>query len=171
MKTLVVGLGNPILTDDGVGVLVAAQVATRIPPTHWSEITVTEASLGGLRLMELMLGYERVILIDAILPSPDIPVGSWFRTTLDEMHSEHPTFHSTNTHDMSIGTAIEMGRRMGLPLPDEIIIYAIGVANVTDFGDQPSKVVSEAIPRVAEAVLVELGLTNEENHSRIALEG
>ncbi|NIN64428.1 MAG: peptidase M52, partial [Anaerolineae bacterium] len=33
----------------------------------WADITVTEACVGGLRLMELMVGYDRVILIDAIV--------------------------------------------------------------------------------------------------------
>ena len=63
MKTLVLGLGNPILTDDGVGVYAAATVREALPPD--SPIDVSEVSVGGLGLMERMLGYDRVILIDA----------------------------------------------------------------------------------------------------------
>jgi hydrogenase maturation protease len=54
-RTLILGLGNPILTDDGVGVLVAEQVRARLPEdTH---IDITEVSVGGLTLMETMIGY------------------------------------------------------------------------------------------------------------------
>ena len=67
MKTLIVGLGNPILTDDGVGVKVAYAVEEALSPNIPENLTVTEASVGGLRLMELMVGYDRVILIDAIM--------------------------------------------------------------------------------------------------------
>ncbi len=65
MKTLVVGLGNPILTDDGVGVKVAYEVEKVVSATSREDIDVIEASAGGLRLMELMIGYDRLILIDA----------------------------------------------------------------------------------------------------------
>jgi hydrogenase maturation protease len=63
VKTLILGLGNPILTDDGVGVLVAEEVRSRLPED--TPIDITEVSVGGLTLMETMIGYDRVILIDA----------------------------------------------------------------------------------------------------------
>ena len=62
MKTLIIGLGNPILGDDGVGWKVANQLTTIIDPDFSVEIDC--ASLGGLSLMERMLGYQRVIVID-----------------------------------------------------------------------------------------------------------
>ena len=67
-QTLVVGLGNPILTDDGVGVKVAYEVAEALPPELTKSITITEASVGGLRLMEMMIDFHKVIIIDAFMP-------------------------------------------------------------------------------------------------------
>ena len=64
-KTLILGLGNPILGDDGVGWKVADAVQTRLG-TLKVPVEVDFASLGGLSLMERMLGYERVILIDTV---------------------------------------------------------------------------------------------------------
>jgi len=64
MKTLVIGLGNPILGDDGVGWKVAKELTTLIDPDTSVEIDC--ASLGGLSLMERMLGYQRVIVIDSM---------------------------------------------------------------------------------------------------------
>lgn len=64
MKTLVIGLGNPILTDDGVGIYAAQAVREALPIN--SKVAVKELSVGGLALMEAMVGYNYVILIDAL---------------------------------------------------------------------------------------------------------
>ncbi len=180
MKTLVLGLGNPILTDDGVGVRVAEAVGSALrgeeaqqyrgatgeamggvlPPIASGnlqelDVVVQEVSIGGLTLMETMLGFDRVILIDA-LERPDVLPGALLRLTLPDLERISPTQHSASPHDVNLVTAFELGRRMGLPLPTSVIIYAIGVENVLDFGDQPTPAVAAAIPTAAAAVLQEL---------------
>lgn len=163
MRTLVIGLGNPILTDDGVGVKVAYAVGDALAAPHTSgskevehdDVTVTEASVGGLRLMEMMLGYDRVILVDA-LQHPDARPGSIRRMTLEDLRTITPTQHSACAHDTSLATALELGRQMGLHLPQELTIYAIGVENITYFGEHPTPAVARAIPEVTRAVLAEL---------------
>jgi hydrogenase maturation protease len=155
LRTLVIGLGNPILTDDGVGVKVAYAVSDALASGEHNDVTVTEASVGGLRLMEIMLGYDRVILIDA-LKHPDARPGTIRRMTLEELRTITPTQHSACAHDTSLATALELGRQMGLHLPQELTIYAIGVDNVTYFGEQPTPAVARAIPDVTQAVLTEL---------------
>jgi len=157
VRTLVIGLGNPILTDDGVGVKVAYAVQDALASTRRSDVTVTEASVGGLRLMEMMMGYERVILIDALQHRDALP-GTVWRMTLEDLRTISPTQHSTCAHDTSLVTALEMGQEIGLPLPKNITIYAVGVENVTYFGEQPTPAVAEAIPQVTAAVLAELNL-------------
>jgi hydrogenase maturation protease len=157
MRTLVIGLGNPILTDDGVGVKVAYAVRDALASGGHSDVTVTEASVGGLRLMELMVGYDRVVLIDALQLSNAKP-GTIRRMTLEELRTISPTQHSTCAHDTSLVTALDLGRQLGLPLPKEFTIYAVGVENVTWFGEQPTPAVAEAVPQVTAAVLAELSL-------------
>ena len=157
MRTLVIGLGNPILTDDGVGVKVAYAVREALASGGHSDVTVTEASVGGLRLMELMVGYDRVVLIDALQHSDARP-GTIRRMTLEELRTISPTQHSTCAHDTSLVTALDLGRQLGLPLPKEFTIYGVGVENVTWFGEQPTPAVAEAIPQVTAAVLAELSL-------------
>jgi hydrogenase maturation protease len=155
-KTLVVGLGNPILTDDGVGVIVANKVEGALGLLGLDSVTVTEASVGGLRLMELMVGFDRVILIDAILTSNGAKPGTIQFLSLEDLRDISPTQHSTCAHDTSLITALELGKHLGLHLPDDIIIYAVEVANVSDFSDQPTPTVAEAVPKVTELVLTEL---------------
>ena len=158
-KTLVVGLGNPILTDDGVGVKVAYEVERALASTNSNDITVTEASAGGLRLMELMIGYDRVILVDAFMGGNGDEPGTVHHMTLDDLRCVSPTQHSVCAHDTSLVTALDLGARMGLHLPQEISIHAIEVENVIEFSEEPTPAVAAVIPEVAAAVLAELNLT------------
>ena len=159
-STLVLGLGNPILTDDGVGVSAAAAVRKALPPD--AAIEVSEVSVGGLGLMERMLGYDRVILIDAFQNGGGRP-GAVYRLTLDDLRSASPTQHSASAHDTNLVTALDMARRMGLSPPAETIVYAVEVENVQDFGEEPTPAVAAAIPAVVASVLTELGLDPSES--------
>jgi hydrogenase maturation protease len=158
MKTLVVGLGNPILTDDGVGVKVAYEVEKAIMAASRDDIDVIEASAGGLRLMELMIGYDRLVLIDAFSVANGRQPGKIHRLTFDDLRDISPTQHSSSAHDTTFVTALEMGRTIGLKLPTMISIYGIEVENLYEFGDEPTPAVAAAIPEATAAVLSELHL-------------
>jgi hydrogenase maturation protease len=118
---------------------------------------VFEASAGGLRLMEMMVGYDRVVLIDALQQSDARP-GTFRRMTLQELRAISPTQHSTCAHDTSLVTALDLGKQLGLHLPKEFAIYGVGVQNVDYFGEEPTPEVARAIPGVTAAVLAELNV-------------
>jgi hydrogenase maturation protease len=155
MKTLVIGLGNPILTDDGVGVKVAFAVRDRLAAAGENDIEVTEASVGGLHLMEMMVGCDRVILVDAIQTRDGQP-GTIHCLTLDDIDSRLPTQHSASAHDMNLPTALEMGRRLGLALPEKIEIFAIEAEDVVTFGEKCTPNVAAVVPYVTELILKSL---------------
>ncbi len=155
MRTLVLGLGNPILTDDSVGVRVAEEVRAALAPRREHPVVVETASLGGLALMEMLIGYDRAILIDALCRGDQAP-GSLLRLSLRDVQALSPTERSVSPHDTSLGVALDLGRQMGLPLPAEIVIYAITVTEVLDFGDEPTPPVAAAIPAAVNAVLAEV---------------
>lgn len=159
MKTLIIGLGNPILTDDGVGVKVAYELEKIIDLNSYPNLTITEASAGGLRLMEAMLGYDRVLLIDAFLLDEKTTVpGRIHRMTLDELRSLTPTQHSTSAHDTSLVTALDAAREMGYKTPSLMTIFAVEVENILEFSETPTPAVAAAIPLVTQMVLDELGI-------------
>ena len=64
MKTLILGLGNPLLRDDSVGLRVIQELQDRLAARPGVE--VSEDYWGGLRLMERMIGFDRVIVVDAM---------------------------------------------------------------------------------------------------------
>ena len=156
MKILVIGLGNPILTDDGVGVKVAYALEDILADSR-PDVVVTEASAGGLRLMELMLGYDRAIIVDAFTNGSNTP-GKMHRMTLDDLRDISPTQHSASAHDTTLVTALDAGKALGMHLLDEVVIYAIEVENVIDFSEEPTTAVAAAIPGAVTAVLHELGV-------------
>ena len=151
MKTLILGLGNPILTDDGVGIHVVRAVAARC---QVDGVAFAEASVGGLRLLDAIAGYERVIMVDAIQTHDGKP-GDIYRLPPDGLRA---SLHSGSTHDLSLSGALALGRGMGMTLPDDrsISIVAIEVEDVLTFGEVCTPTVAAAIPHAVEMVLAEL---------------
>ena len=158
MKTLIIGLGNPILGDDGVGWVVAEQVkavlADRLSSVvNGASIEVDCASLGGLSLMERLTGSERVILIDSIFTGRK-DVGSLSQFTLREL-PDLTGGHSASAHDTSLRNALNVGRSMHIELPEDenVIIIAIEAEAVYDFSQELSPAVAEAVPIAVKVVL------------------
>jgi len=149
MKTLVLGLGNPILTDDGVGPQVAKELEGRLDQ---QEITVMEGSLGGLNLLDLLVGYDRAIIIDAI-ETVGGKAGQIYRLDLEAFDA---TRHAASVHDINFATALELGKRLGLALPQQIDIFAIEVVDTSRFSEECTPKVSEAIPLCVETIVQEM---------------
>ena len=157
-KILIIGVGNPILTDDGVGVKIAREVERQINLENHPGLTITEASAGGLRLMDALLDYQRVVLIDAYYLDPETThPGRIHRLSLADLASK-PTQHSTSAHDTSLVTALDTAQELGYAIPEEISIFAVEVENILEFSDEPTPAVAAAIPIVAELIIKELRL-------------
>ena len=149
MKTLVLGMGNPILSDDGVGLRIAAELEGRVDR---QEVTVAETSLAGLGLLDLLTGYDRAIVIDAI-QTVGGEAGQVYRFTPEALQV---TRHAGTTHDVDFATALELGKVLGLDMPQQIIIYAVEVRDVSSFSEECSPEVKRAIPACVEMVIEEL---------------
>jgi len=150
-KTLIIGLGNPILGDDGVGWRVAAEVKRLLTSDLISKIEVDTLSLGGLSLMERLIGYDQAILIDAMDTGREA-VGSVSTFKLEEL-PDPMAGHTASAHDATLITAIKAGRSMGASLPDTILIIAIEARNVYDFSEELSPLVAAAVPEAVEKVM------------------
>jgi hydrogenase maturation protease len=176
--TLVVGLGNPLLADDGVGwrvadaliahlaafaadVADAAQVAGS-PPAGDSalanvlaNVEVDRLAVGGLTLVERLVGYRRAILVDAMVTG-EHPPGTVHRYSVADFPGYEAT-HLDSAHDASLATALATGRSLGADLPTEIAIVAIEAVRVAEFGEEMTPAVEAAIPVALAAVLAAIG--------------
>jgi hydrogenase maturation protease len=156
LTILVVGLGNPILGDDGVGWRIAEAVKHHVKnPTikdarSQEKIDFDTISLGGIGLMERIVDYNYAIIIDAIHTGTK-PLGSVLQFTLEELPDSLQS-HTGSAHDMNLTTAIELGARMGLNLPSKIYIVGIEAENVYDFSEELSPPIKKAIPAATKVV-------------------
>ncbi len=145
--TLVVGLGNPILGDDGVGWRVAERVLGRLDDP---DVAVLCLSLGGLALMEHLVGYRRVMIVDAM--ATGAPAGTLHWLDAPD-RGDLGVQHTASVHDLSLASALAMGRELGLNLPAEIRVVGVEAAPEFEFGEALSEPVDRAIPAAARLVL------------------
>jgi len=166
-RTLILGLGNPILRDDGVGIRLATDLAARLgvpdgirlgpkgplPGVHF----LTECSLGGLTLVETIAGFDRVVVLDAIGTRGGIP-GDWHVFTAEALKQ---TMNLSNVHDANFATALELGRRMGFHLPADrdILVFAVEVEDTLTFDEAMSPSLEAAYSAYSAGIFGELART------------
>ncbi len=148
--TLVIGLGNPILGDDGVGWRVVEQVEAELEIAIGNPIEFEYLSIGGLSLMERMEGYRDVIVVDSIMTGSK-PNGTIFNLPLSRLPNLQ-SGHTTAIHDASLATALDVGKRMGLELPEDVWVVAIEAEYVFNFTEELSPEIEKAVPRAVELV-------------------
>lgn len=149
MKTLVLGLGNPILSDDAVGIRVVEELEGKVDQ---KEVTLVETTVAGLGLLDFLTGHDRAIIIDAI-QTVGGQAGRIYRLDPEALDF---TRHSASPHDVNLATALELGKRLGLSLPQQIIIFAIEVADASTFSEECTPEVRRAIPACVEMIIQEI---------------
>jgi hydrogenase maturation protease len=142
MRTIVIGMGNPILCDDAVGIRLARDFRARAPEGPDVDYLV-DCSVGGLNLLDAVTGYDRLIVFDSIR-SGEGPPGSWYAMTGESFRE---TMNLTNVHDANFTTALELGRRMGtrVPAPTEVHIFAVEIADNMTFSESMTEIVGRAL--------------------------
>jgi hydrogenase maturation protease len=143
-----VGLGNPILGDDGVGWRVADLVQARAGDRD--DIEVTCAAVGGLTLMELLIGYDRAVIVDAVHTGSS-PAGAVTVTPLREL-SNPSAGHTTSAHDTSLPTAIATAAALHAPLPTAVTVVGVEVPANFVFSEDLSPPVAGAVEAAAALV-------------------
>ena len=151
VKTLVIGLGNPNLGDDGVGWHVAEEISRRTADNPAVEVDC--CSLGGLNLMERLTGSQRVVLIAAFC-SGLRPVGTLSRFTLSDLPDPHSA-HSAFSDQFLLRNALSVGRGMNILLPrdEDVLVVAIETENDCDFSQELSPPVAAAVPQAVDLIL------------------
>lgn len=180
-KTAVIGIGNSILSDDGLGIKAVnalksiymakeasigglycvggncrretedtkacASNLTEFEDTGVCRSNVTEfieVSSGGINLMEYMAGFQRAIVIDAIVTGRH-KAGTVFKFIYPDIPY---TKNTVSTHDMDLPAALELGKHLGISLPSEIIIFAVEAKDTVNFREELTKEVESALERV-----------------------
>ena len=146
---LILGLGNPILSDDRVGLEVARALHASLPA---GSVAVEEAYVGGLELLHVLEGWQQVVVVDSFIdplgPGRLAP-GEVTELALAELE---PTATALSPHTAGLVQCIELGRACGLDMPTEVRVFVIGVSDPHTFGEHCTETVAAAIPRAVELI-------------------
>jgi len=182
-------MGNPIVSDDAIGIRLATEFGRRLAaaraaaptlapaahgraeesatvggpldvpaiaggPPHGPEIgpvhVIEECACGGLSILDMVVGYDRLIVLDAIKTRGGAP-GTWYELTAGDLRE---TLHLRNVHDVNLATALALGRRLGLHLPADarVHIFAVEVEDVCTFAETMTPTLEAAYPELAEEI-------------------
>lgn len=145
-RALVVGLGNPVRCDDGVGL----HVVRRLIDTGLPEgVTAIEAGAAGLDLLDSITGCDRLIIVDAI--DMGRPPGAVLVLDLADLPRAMP-LHFASSHEADLPTIMALGRKLGLRLPQRVVIVAVQVADITSFAMTCTDAVDAAIPKACREI-------------------
>lgn len=134
-RTLVLAMGNDILGDDGVGLFAARRLRTG------RNVERVESAEAGLALLEYLEGYEQVVILDAIKTGQH-PVGSILRFTTDDFR----TIVAPSPHYAGLPEVLSLGQRLGVSLPERILVIAMEVEDPYHIREGLSPAVSDALP-------------------------
>jgi len=151
VNTRVIGLGNSILSDDGVGIYAARELG-RLLSGKEPPVDIVETEVAGFALMELMAGWQRVILIDSIQFDGVAP-GTVLRIDPGDLHT---SLRLRSVHDIDLPTALELGRRLGLCMPSRLIVFGIQAEDARTLGESMTEAAARGMRQAVGLVLQEI---------------
>jgi len=153
MSTRIIGLGNSILRDDGVGIYAVREIRRCIEKEYSDAgVDIVETEVGGFSLMELMTGWERVILVDSI-QFDGLEPGTVVRIRPDDLRT---SLRLRSVHDIDLPTVLELGRRLGLAMPGEVSVIGIQAEDALTFGESLTDAAERGLKEAVNLVLDEI---------------
>lgn len=153
MNTRIIGLGNAILTDDGVGIYTVREISRRFTePGFQRKVDIVESEVAGFDLMELMAGWERVILVDSV-QFAGLKSGTVIRIDPGDLHT---SLRLRSVHDIDLPTVLELGRRLGLAMPENLTIFGIQVEDLHTISECLTQTAQMGMKKAVDLIIGEL---------------
>ena len=144
--TLIIGIGNILLRDEGVGVrAIEAMQKMDLP----DEVELLDGGTSGVDLVDEIADREKVIVIDAV--DTDSAPGTVFRFGVEELLEK--TAESISLHEFGLAETLMAARTLGCA-PKEVVIFGIQPMEVST-GLDLSDEISGVLPKVIDLVLEE----------------
>ena len=142
---MILGLGNPILGDDGIGCAVAEFIGNRLGTG--SGVTILSTSVSLIRLVDEISGHHRLILIDSITTGQAEP------GVLMEIEFRKRSSSPISAHHFSIEQLQDIGNALGLSMPEYVKIYGIEIIRPEVYEDSLSPALEDLLPEFAEEII------------------
>lgn len=146
MKALILGMGNPILSDDGVGLFVAGKLRGRIP-----RVDVITTAMVGLSVLDEIAGYDTLFLIDAVTTKGRCP------GELKKLEWGEGSLHLFSSHGLNLPELVQLGQDLGYQMPTVAAIYGIEIGDELDFGERLSPELHEKTQSIVQEILADIG--------------
>jgi hydrogenase maturation protease len=148
IKTIIIGLGNTLLCDDGVGIYVAKECRKML---DCKDVTILEGGMDGITLLALLTEYDRAIIIDAV-QTGEHKAGHIYRIDPAVLNE---ALYPDMTHGIDLITALDLGRKLDLTMP-RIIIFAIEASDISTLSETCTPDVQKAAPICTDMIIREL---------------
>jgi hydrogenase maturation protease len=150
-QTLLLGLGNDVLCDDAIGLLIAREIRKR----GQHDLDIRETSEIGLSLLDYIIGYKNLIIV-ASIQTHTAPPG--YIHDLDA--AELNILPIIPPHFLGIGEMITLGKQIGLQVPERLKIFAIEIEDAQTITDHLTPSLQNALPQIIDRLWSNLlGLT------------
>lgn len=154
MRTLVLGMGNPILSDDGVGIRVAHRLQGRI-----IGVDVIATPIIGLNLLDIVDGYSTLFVIDAFIADPE-DEGKLRKSSLGD-----GSLHLFSSHGLDFHQLLLLGKQLGYRVPEVAGIYGIGISGESPFGLELSFQLARETHSIVDRIIDDIKAVLDNRHS------
>jgi len=147
-KIAILGLGNPVLTDDAAGLKVAEILETLLKENPIPGVEVLASTRAGFELLDLLTGFDIALIVDAFLAEDPEP-GKVRHLDMEDIAGNA---RLNAVHEISVGVAFELGRQLGIPMPGKLEIYAVEVEDVYTLSEEMTPVVQAVVIPLAHEI-------------------
>lgn len=152
---VIIGLGNEYLSDDGAGVYAVRLLKQRMGQPDG--IAFEELAVGGLPLVDYIIGYERCVIIDAVVTGTQ-PPGTLYRFV---QHQNTEPVKLTSSHQVDLSQILGLAQLFRPMTGRTITVYGVEVSDTTTFSNRCTEQVAKAIPQLVNLVCEDLMQTND----------
>lgn len=147
MKIALIGLGNPYVGDDSIGIKIVEAIQTNYPLSESIDV-LPDLSLSGIGLVEVFRGYDKVIIVDAIL-TKNHQVGEIVVFTPDDLTD---TLHTTDFHNMDFFSAVQFAKHLYTDIPEDITLIGIEIEKANEFTYEISNQLKQNYTKIVDQV-------------------
>lgn len=141
MTLLILGLGNDLLGDDGIGLMAAEDLENR----RAESVTVTKSALSGLYLIDLVEGFDDLIILDSVLGEP---AGKVVQLEIADIGPRIVP----SAHHAGLPEALEIAKRAGMKMPSRVAVLAVQIRDSQVLGTAVSPAVRSGLPDLVRRV-------------------
>jgi hydrogenase maturation protease len=149
MSALVIGIGNSLAGDDGMGIRAIAQLRKTVSDQR---VCFVESERAGLDLLDLLEGHPTALIIDAAWTGKKPP------GTISSFSIRRPFAVETlpSLHTIGLCTVLVFGTTMGINLPEEVTVYTVEARDIETFHEGCTPEVEAAIQDLTDMIVTEL---------------